>query len=452
MRKSIAKHFGYPLQDFIKGTDILGIRDFLIESQYWEKEKIEEYQFSKLKKLIQHAYLTVSYYKDLFNKYGIKPDDIKDFSDVKKIPVLTKDIARKEYKNMVSSKINWKYVTTGRTGGTTGPPLTTYTDTNTRSFVWGAYYRWYQWMGINIGDPITTLWGAAVTHQSRKRDIKIKTVNWLQNIDKINSFKMNEDSFPTIIKKIESHKPRLIKGYVSAMLDLARFLDKKKIRHIQPIAISTTSETLLPVYRKYIEEVFNCKIFDQYGCGECESIAYECASHNGLHVVSEHVYLEILNNQNENAFFDQGKIVITDLDNFAMPFIRYENGDSSCISKDQCSCGIKHPILKSILGRVADTIVLKDGSAVHAVFFTIILSEISIKESEKVNRFQVFQKKAGEIEFRLEYNFNLEDKFINDIENALYKYFTKVEIKILKEIHHDKTGKFRYIISNIQNK
>lgn len=73
MRKIIAKHIGYPLQDLIKGTNILGIKNFLLDTQSWKKEKIEEYQFNKLKKLIQHAYTNVPYYKSLFNKYGIKP-------------------------------------------------------------------------------------------------------------------------------------------------------------------------------------------------------------------------------------------------------------------------------------------------------------------------------------------------------------------------------------------
>lgn len=448
MRKSIAKHIGYPIQDVVKGTNILRIKDFLSDSQYWEKKKMQEYQLEKLKKLIRHAYTNVPYYNELFNKYNIKPGDINDFQDMRKIPILTKEIARKENHKLISNTIIYNRLRTGKTGGTTGPSLTIRRDTATRSFTWGAYYRWYDWVGVEIGDPILGIWGAsAVLDLSKKKMLKEKFARWIQNIYMANSFNMNEETLPRIMKIIQKRHPKFIKGYVSALLQLANYIEDINHKFKYPIAISTTSETLLPHLREYLKKIFHCDIYDQYGGGECESIAFECSKHNGLHITSEHVFLEILDDNDNDMKTGIGRVVVTDLDNYAMPIIRYENGDAAEFQTKYCTCGINLPLLKAVYGRKADTITLANGSKVHGVFFTDILFELDTEQEKKVNRFQAYQEKPGEIEFRLESHYKIDDFFLKQLTQILNKYFNKVEINIYEKLEHDSSGKFRYVIS-----
>jgi len=449
MRKYLAKYLGFLLQDIIKKTNILQTKDFLLGSQYWDLFEIESYQFKKFKALIEHAYKNVPYYQDLFKKINLSTSDINSFKDIDKIPILTKDIARKENKNLVAKNISKKNIRIGKTGGTTGIPLIIRNDIQTRSFVWGAFYRWYYWMEIELGDPVLVLWGAPqVLSESFTSKLKSEFIYYFQNIYKINSFDLNSKNFPHYIKKIKKFKPKLIRGYLSTILQLAKYIEQNRITGIGPVAISTTSETILPPHRQYIERIFNAPLYDQYGCGECESIAFECSHHNGLHINNEHVYLEILNTTGQPIKDKSGKIIITDLDNYIMPFIRYENGDLTSLGNEKCSCGINQPLLKNICGRIKDTIILKNGSRVHGVFFTNIFYEMDLPDTILINRFQVYQATPGEIELRLESDRRLNNKYISDLVNALYHFFSKVEIKVMDKLQNDKSGKFRYILSD----
>jgi phenylacetate-CoA ligase len=451
MRKFIAKNIGYPLQDMVKRTQILNHRNFLEKTQLWSKEELHNFQLDKMKKLVKYANEFVPYYIKLFKDIGLNPGDIKSHDDFKNIPVLTKQIAREQNENLYSVE-SFNFLKKGMTGGTTGPPLFTRSNIEARSYVWGAYYRWYGWMGIEVGDQIAELWGASrVSTQTGLNLMKQNTVSWLKNTIRINSFNMNENTFPSLIKVLQKRKPAIIKGYLTALLQLAKYIKENKIKGISPIAISTTSETLLPPYRKYLEEVFQCKIYDQYGCGECQSVAFECSAQIGLHVTTEHVFLEILDNKFIDAGFNEGNIVLTDLDNYAMPFIRYLNGDVGRLSETECTCGLPYPLLKEILGRAADTIKLRNGSQVHGVFFTDILFEKMPEESKKVSRFQAYQVKPGDLEFRMEVHENLTENFKTILTSELIKHFNKVDLVTMKEIPTSSSGKFRYVLSEIKN-
>lgn len=269
MRKFIAKKIGYPIQDLLKGTSINSTGKFLEESQYWDSEKIIEYQFKKFKKLLSYAYENVPYYSDLFKKLKLAPADFKTIEDIRKIPVLTKEIARKENLNLISRRINKNKTKYGKTGGTTGAPLLIYKDISNRSYTWASYYRWYNWMGIEKGDPEVTLWGSNTVLKSVSiQRFKNSLIDLLQNKLTINSFSLNDENIHTAIHKINKFRPKLLKGYLSALLHLAEYIDKKNMALKTKLkAISTTTETLLPPYRKYLEKVFNCPVYDQYGCG-----------------------------------------------------------------------------------------------------------------------------------------------------------------------------------------
>lgn len=450
--KLILSKIGYLLQDFKNKTDINNTKKGLLRSQFWSDERIKQYQTNKLSKLLSHAYTNVPYYHNLFNSLNLKPSDFNSLYDLKKLPVLTKDIARKENKNLISKTIG-KYDIKRKTGGTTGPPLIRYTNVKSRSFSWGAYYRWYSWMGIEQGDSIVTFWGAPIVlSNSFLSTFKRKFFDLLTNDMRINTFNMNKNTFPEIANKIIKHKPKLIRGYLSGILDFAYYLNDNNIKVKSPLAISTTSETLLPPYRKYLEETFNCLVFDQYGCGEINSIAFECNKHNGLHINMEHVIVEVLDENDKGVDYEKvGKLVATDLDNYSMPFIRYENGDKTSLKENRCSCNINQPLLNSIDGRVMDTISLANGSKVHAVFFTDIVYELGSSETKNMRRFQVYQDTKGSIEFRIEEYNQLSQMYLSLLKMSLEKFFNHVDLKVMKQLEYDRSGKFRYAISNIKS-
>jgi len=449
LNKLIAKYLGYPIQDLVKGTNIINELSFLRKSQYWDEDRIYEYQLKKLRGLISYSKKNVPYYDDLFKKIKITKNDIKTLNDINKIPILTKEIMRKNGNKLLSRNYKKYKLKKGKTGGTTGVPVLVYKDTANRSFTWASYYRWYDWMGIHYSDKILTFWGAnTVLSESLISKLYSNLHQSFQNEIFINSFKMNESDMEQIANIIFKNKPVCIKGYLSAIIKFAEFVDRKKYSFTFIRAISTTTETLLPHNRKYIESIFNAPVFDQYGCGEVSSISFECAQHNGLHINQEHVICEVLDNNDQPIINSTGRVVATDLDNYVMPFIRFETGDMATLSNEKCSCGIKHPLMKSIEGRSIDTIVLKDGNHVHGVFFTDILYELNIL-ADQIQRFQIYQEIPGSIEFRIERIKGLEVSTLIKIKNVFLNFLNEVKVIEMDELPLSKSGKFSYIVNNI---
>lgn len=450
-RKIIAKEFGYPIQDFVKKTEILKTLKFLNESQYWDDNQIEEYRLIKFKKLFEFARRNVPYYSELFGSLKLTFSDFKSLQDINKIPILTKEIVRKENHNLVARNFNMKHVKKGKTGGTTGAPIIVLKDVNNRSFTWASYYRWYNWIGIDYYDKEATFWGArTVLSSSLKHNIIKKSTDYLQNNLAINSFNVSNKDLSKIYMSLRRFKPQIIKGYLSALIHLAEYIEYNDLETISPIALSSTSETLYKHNREFLESVFKAPIYDQYGCGELSAISYECPKHNGLHINQEHVICEVLDEDNQAIINKSGRIVGTDLDNYVMPFIRYENGDLATLTDRKCSCGVNQPLMYSIEGRSTDTITLKNGSKVHGVFFTDILYELGIM-TDIVQRFQVYQNIPGSIEFRIESRGRISSELKKSIRNALNTFFEEVDIIETNQLSVSDSGKFKYILNDIKN-
>lgn len=449
-RKWLAKNIGFPLQDNITGTSILETLAFLKKSQYWDEMQIHEYQIKKLKNLIDYSLKNVPYYAKLFRKIKLKSTDINKLDDIFKIPVLTKETLQKENTNLISKSFNSKFIRKSKTGGTTGTPVIIYKDVNDRSFTWASYYRWFEWMGLKYFDPTTTFWGArTVLSTSLKGKFKDYLTQYIQNNIILNSFNINEKTASIYYKNISKQSPYLIKGYLSSLLDFGEFVENNNWEFNQLKAISTTTETLLPHNREYLKRVFKVPVFDQYGCGEISGISYECSKHKGLHINQEHVICEILDSENSPLINKSGRLIVTNLDNYVMPLIRYENGDIATITNEKCTCGVNQPLMRSIEGRSVDTIMLKNGNKVHGVFFTDIFYEIGIL-ANIVQKFQVFQDNPGEIDFRIQCSTSLDDKLRKKLINSLMPFFNKVNYSEHKTLNKEPNGKFKYIINKIK--
>ena len=242
------------------------------------------------------------------------------------------------------------------------------------------------------------------------------------------------------MRSIQKFKPKLIRGYLSAIILLAEYIKRNNIKGINPIAVSCTSETLFPEYRKMIEEVFQAPLFNQYGCGECNSIAFECKEHNGMHISMEHCLLESDDNNN---------FIITNLDNFSQPFIRYKNGDVGIIDDTPCKCGNAAPRITELSGRANENIILKDGSSVNGIFFANLFDQTGYINSSKMLRFQIVQDREGEIQFNAEVKMQMAKEDVERLKDTLMPFFNRVDISQHRFLDPGPGGKFRYIISSI---
>ena len=126
-------------------------------------------------------------------------------------------------------------------------------------------------------------------------------------------------------------------------------------------------------------------------------IAAECERHAGLHINADHLVVELVDSRGHQVTEEAGDVVITDLHNLAMPFVRYRNGDRATAIRDgDCACGRRLPLLQSVEGRILDMIVTPDGRHVPGEFFVYVMLGRTA-----ISRYQVVQVAIDALEVRI---------------------------------------------------
>jgi len=379
------------------GSRVEEYYDFLDKSQWWTNEELKSYQTEKLKKLISYVYCNVPYYHELMKENKLTPIDIQETKDINKIPILNKEIIKGNKKKILSNDFSEENATLARTGASTGEPLVFYRDKKTDDVAWAAFLRFLGWVGYEWGDKMAYFW--------RTPDSLKKTGNWYQNfIDwyifnyvsktrHFDAFKMNENYFDGYARIMQKCQPELIKAYPSALIFFTNYCINNNIQDIRPKAIITTAEPTSKRERKLIKGFYKCDVFDQYGFGEIFSVSFECEKHEGLHINTEHCIVEIVDdNGNEVEVGKEGRIVVTDLDNYMMPFIRYECGDIGSLKEGSCSCGRNLPMMNHVNGRIFGLIRGINGNVVHGEFFADLLQDLGWYEAFDLMHFEIIQK------------------------------------------------------------
>lgn len=430
-----------PFSDTLLGNSIYSDLKFLMKSQWWSVDELREYQNEKLRALIKHAYENVPYYNELFHSLNLTPDDIQTSNDLYKLPILTKEIIRENIKNkkIIAKNIPTKKMILCSSSGSTGEPLQYYQTKDAESFNKACAIRGWYWMGYRLGDRYIKL--------SQNPRPKLKRIQ-----DKVNNClylpvkQLTDENFNIIVKSINNYKPVIIRSYPDPLFFLVQFIIKNNIKIYSPKAIATTGNVLSKEYREKIENVFNCKIYDSYSCEGGANVS-ECYTHECYHSSMEYAITEILNkNNNEAVNGESGRVITTDLHNYAVPFIRYDTQDYVTKSINKCSCGKQLLSIDKIDGRDSDILITPKGKYLIDHNFSVYL-----KSTNLIEQFQVRQDKIDEFNILLKVN----EKFKNSDKEKIYKYFknyinddVKIIISIVDDIPLTKSGKRRYLIRN----
>ena len=426
--------------DLVTNKNVWEYYQLYQKTQWLSKEQIEEIKLDKFKKLVAHCYENVPFYREQWIALKIKPFDINTLSSIEQLPVIDKSIVLKNHNKFIPKNLKeFKGVKISKTSGTTGQVLPIYTDNITRSSVWGSFERFYSWMGKTNNDYIFNLKGQHVIKRSFKDYLKNLALAIIEKKYIINAYELDEEKALEYYNWMKKQKhPIILRGYCQNIYDLAQIYKEHNLT-LNLKAITTTAEPLLDYQRKLFKEVFECQTFDQYGCGEIGGIAYECDSHEGLHITEERVILEV-NKANE--------LILTDLDNYTFPLIRYKNGDNAILTTNECSCGRKSKLIKEILGRTSDNIYGLNGNHLHWGYFHHLFIDSGIAENKNLIKFQIIQKSKSKIEILLvSDDLNLiEKKLLTD---EICKVLGNVEITIknVNNIPLEKSGKHKAIIS-----
>jgi phenylacetate-CoA ligase len=411
------------------------------------KEDVDELQWKKLKKLLEHAYQNVPYYRETWDSLGLPPEKINSIKDFEKLPILTKDIVNKEYDNLIASNYRG-HSKTKSTGGSTGQPFSyeyTYESHKKREAI---AMRGYSMAGAGLGVKTWQLWGQDLVHPGWFKSMKNRMFHRFYNRKMANSFAMNVNNLQSYVDDYDRYQPSAIVSYTSPLVQLAEYiLDNKLLVH-RPDTILTGAEPLYEFQRELIEKAFNAKVHNTYGCREVMLIASECGEQSGLYINSDHLVVEVTDSNEEPVVEKVGKIIISDLSNYAMPLIRYENGDQAILAKETQNKLLPFPILKSIEGRKLDVIKTPDGRLLPGEFFPHLL-----KDFEGIRKFQIIQNKLDELNIAIVKNESFgkseEESLLNIIQKHVGREVTIV-MSYPDEIALTPSGKFRVTISELK--
>lgn len=460
--RDTVKRLPYPIQQSIRyvyslippriryGRVFWETYNFLQESQWWSKERLEDYQMQQLNKLLKHAYENVPYYRRVFDERGLKPEDIHDFDDLKKLPYLTKEIIRENLPNLVARNYPKSKLHYATTGGSTGIPLGFYQEKG----VSGAKERAFmltQWkrVGFKIGDRCVILRGNVVKSANKSKFWEYDPVN--KNLV-LSSYHMNDVTLPMYIQKIREFKPDFIQAYPSVITILARFMKENSTSPFPSVkAILCGSENLYPWQRELLEGAFQCRVYSWYGHTEIAALAGECEKSTYYHVFPEYGYVELINKDGEPVRDDNemGEIVATGLNNFAMPFIRYRTMDLAVPANDKCECRRNYPLLKRVEGRLQELVVTKDK---RFITLTALIFAQHFEAFSRVKEMQLIQEKEGELVVRIvkspQYSNVDQQEILSKMQRAVGGGL-EINFDYVDHIPRTQSGKYKFLIQKL---
>lgn len=409
-------------------------------SQWLAPEELAALQWRKLQQLVAHCWEQVPYYRARWEQAGVAgPQDIRTPGDYARLPVLTKADVRANFEALHdrdhAGKMLYK-----TTGGSTGEPLRIgYTRESYERRI-AVMHRGYEWAGAPLGARALYFWGEPLEGVPVKERLMQRAFN--RRV--VNVFTMRDDDMARYADAIDEFRPQVVVAYVAAAVRVARWLLETGRKVHRPRSVICAAEPLAPHERDLIERGFGCPVYNTYGCREVMLVASQCSAREGLHVNADHLCVEL----GEPLPGGGGKrpVLVTDLHNYGMPLLRYENGDLATPSTAACTCGRGLPMLASIDGRTMDA--LRD-SAGHFVGEYL---EHLVFNTPGIRRFQAVQERLDVIEVSYVAAEGFDEASLQDIALAMREAFgdtVRLDFRRTSEIPLTPTGKLRVAVSRL---
>jgi phenylacetate-CoA ligase len=361
--------------------------------QWRSADELHALQWRKLQALIAHCWERVPFYRQWWGGTGMaSPADIRDRADYARLPLLTKPVIREQAEAMIAPAYRGAlYFKT--TGGSTGEPLRFgYTRESYERRV-AVMFRGYGWSGAHLGQRTAYLWGAPVAAPAGFALFKDRLYHAVFNRRMLNAFDMDERRMAEYADAIDRFRPETIVSYVGPLVELAQWIERKGRTPHRPRRILGAAEALHPHQRELLERVFGAPTYDTYGCREFMLIAAECEHRDGLHLNSDHLYVEFAAGPDATGPSD---LIVTDLHNFGMPLMRYVNGDLGTPGATTCACGRGLPKLAKVDGRKLDALRLRDGRLIPGEYIVYVFLPV-----KGVKQYQVVQREPDALQVRL---------------------------------------------------
>jgi phenylacetate-CoA ligase len=417
---------------------------WLKATEYLSRDDLQALQQKRLKKLVNHAYHHVPYYKKKFTEAKL---NIQDLIRIDELPLLTKnDVRENIHFFMFSDLHDKKYMHRIQTSGSTGQPFVCYADKFQLEMRFATTLRALEMTGWAFGDKQLRLWHQTLG-MTRIQTLKEKLDAIFMRRTFVPAFELTSESIEELLALIERIKPVLVDGYAESFNFIASGADRS-LRH-RPRAVMSSAQQLTDATRTNIEQKFGTKVFDKYGSREFSGIAYQCREGKNHHVQDESYLVELLVDGRHAKPGEVGEIVVTDLNNYSVPLIRYRIGDLAvAVEQTPCQCGRSQMQIGEITGRTQALIACRNGVWLPGTFFAHFFKDFDFA----IKHFQVYQAEFGEFEIRVIPTARYSPAIAAEMLEGLHRYTspeTVIDFKVVSEIPMERTGKRTPVISKI---
>ena len=417
----------------------------LQESQWLQPDEILALQADGLRRLLTHAAATCPYYRDLWPSLGLDPASVTNLEAFARWPITDKS-TRRIHRTAIRSEAAGLRMLSKGTSGSTGEPFAIDYDEGSLQRRMAAAFRGYAWAGAPPGVKQFYFWGEPVLARPELVRQKDRFHHRLYRRHLYNSLNFRDAAVDDTLRDYERAKAAVIVAFTRPLYEWARVMHAKCLHPTPPQAIIVGAEKLHDFQRALIQEVFRAPVFETYGSREVMLIAAECERHRGLHVTSEHLVVEIVDDGgNVVAPGIEGRVIVTDLHNFGAPFIRYDIGDRAVASDRQCECGRGLPLLERVVGRQLEVVVTPDGRRIPGEVFPLLF-----KDQFEVARYQAVQDNADRlvvrVQLRQEWPVEARTATVDALQKLVGSHMT-VDLRMVDLIEEGPGGKLGLVLN-----
>lgn len=408
-------------------------QEYAFEHYRRPETEIQQQQLAKLQNLLAEAYTNCEFYCTRF------PQAIDRLEDLAQIPILTKSEIREHRLDMISRTYNHKHLWTTASSGSTGTPLKFSVGREGVRVRTAILDNFYEMFDCYYGEQRVRLGGSRIAPASSSRP-----PFWIQNrVDnqlQMSVYHIDKQTLPLYIQAINTYRPKYITGYAHSMYVMGQYLCEHGGLETPIQAVFLDSEGIPAHYAAIIEQGFRSQVCEQYGLGEVGTVAVHCTQHR-YHILELSSVLEIVDEQGMPVPDGQmGRIVVTDLTQTAVPYIRYDTGDVGRLSAERCSCGLNTRILEAVDGRSDDLIVTPQGRRIR---LSVVRYGCGILES------QIIQTSPDRIVIRVVPSEHFDPASMENVLNAAYDLLGRdmqVSWEVVDSIPRTSWYKFKHVI------
>ncbi len=415
-------------------------------------DEVEAYRRTRLRELLGHCGRNVPFYRREFARIGLDPERVNGVEDLAGLPVVDKSTLRSSYSDFLDERgagswDDWV------TSGATGEPFAFRLDRESiASNTFATLARGRRWWGFEFGVREAMIWSGVrdVTGalQGALAALRRRWSYRLKNIVLIDVYTLDDAAIARAYRRLRRFRPRVLRAISSGLFRFCEGLEKQGLdgTRLGVRGAIYTGEGMTAAQRRLIERVLGCPTICEYGCGELGVIAFECPS-GGLHLSHETMVFEFLCEGRAARPGEQANLVVTNLNSYVSPLVRYSVGDLVVPSEEPCDCGRPMPLLASVSGRAHDTIRTPSGRVIHALFFTHLFDELP-----EVHQFRVVQTRIDRLRIELRSSQTIDAAARSRIERAVRDAMgaeVQVDVEQVAALPVSANGKTPWIVSEI---